>query len=163
MKCFSKYTLATWALCFVFSVGYAQNQEIKVIQFDKLEDLMAVNGNEVKIFNFWATWCKPCIEEMPVFETISQNYRLKGVDVYLISMDFMKDLERVNTFVSKKELSSKVMLLNEPDYDSWINRVDPSWSGALPATLIVSKDGKFFFERKMELAELRQKIDSLLN
>ncbi|MGR3811335.1 TlpA disulfide reductase family protein [Jiulongibacter sp. NS-SX5] len=162
MSRISKYSFLLGVLCSVLT-GVAQAQEVEVIGFEELDSLIKIDAEEVKVVNFWATWCKPCIEEMPAFETISKDYRLKDVKVLLVSLDFAKDLERVGNFVKRRELSSEVVLLNEPDYDSWINKINEDWSGAIPATLIISKAETKFLEQKMDEAELRSTIDKLLN
>lgn len=67
----------------------------------------------------------------------------------LVSLDFKRELDnRVKPFVQKNNITSEVLLLNEPDYNAWINRVDSSWSGAIPATVIISKGKKEFFEKE---------------
>lgn len=163
MKSRAKYPL----LCFVLLCGTvsfcANAQKIKVIKFAELEELMKNSDSKVKVVNFWATWCKPCLEEMPSFKTISEKYRLKDVNVLLVSLDFTKDLERVNTFAKQRAISKNVVLLNEPDYNSWINKIDPDWSGALPATLILTKSQKEFYEKKFEDNELEKRVEALLN
>lgn len=159
-----------YALCsFVLSIGMLSNeinaQGVKLIHFDDLQEIIDSDDSNVKVINFWATWCKPCVLEVPFFETISKKYSQKDVSVYLISMDFASEKERVNKFVERKKLVSEVVILNEPDYDSWINKIDPSWSGSLPATLLVNAvtGKKEFYEKSFELAELQQKIERLLN
>lgn len=140
-------------------------QEVRVISFKELQDIMENRDSEVKVINFWATWCKPCIEELPAFQTIEEEYRLRNVKVYLISLDFIKDKERLDTFVNKKGLIPEVLLLNEPDYDQWIGKIDQGWSGAIPATLIISNkmNKKTFYERSFGLDELRNEVRVLLN
>ena len=51
-------------------------------------------------------------------------------------------------FIQKNNIASTVLLLDEPDYNSWIDKVSSAWSGALPATVILSKDKKLFFEKE---------------
>jgi thiol-disulfide isomerase/thioredoxin len=98
------------------------------------------------VMNFWATWCKPCVQELPYFEELNKNYSASGLKVVMVSLDFKRELEsRLKPFVQKNNMASEVLLLNEHDYNSWINKVDSSWSGAIPATVIISKGNKIFF------------------
>lgn len=130
-------------------------QDVKVIKFDELSMEMTQSNKEIKLINFWATWCKPCIEEMPLFE--SQN---KEMDVLLVSLDFASQKELVNQFVKRKEISSKVVLLDESDYDSWISKIDSSWSGAIPATIIINTktNKRVFVEGSLNTELLNQKV-----
>ncbi|MCR9062559.1 MAG: redoxin domain-containing protein [Cytophagales bacterium] len=164
MKSLSKYLILCIVVCLAEPIS-AEAQTVSSINFQELESIISKNESEVLVLNFWATWCKPCVEELPAFETISQNYSLIDVQVYLISMDFAKELNRVQQYIEKKEIKSKVVLLDEPDYDSWINKVDSSWTGAIPATVLISKkeNKKEFYEQKMDIKGLQARIENLLN
>ena len=64
----------------------------------------------------------------------------------LVSLDFGKNVqERLNKFRTKKKISAEIVLLDDPDADSWINKVDKNWDGAIPATVIYKKDQKEVF------------------
>ena len=125
---------------------------IREVNWSALESLLNSNTDTTYIVNFWATWCGPCVEELPYFEQLSRNFASQKVRVVLVSMDFVKDKERrVVPFVERMKLKNTVWLLNEPDANSWIDRVDPSWSGALPATLILNATQKkrAFYEKSL--------------
>ena len=152
---------------FLFLIpSFSQVPGISVIQFDALEKIMSSKSDSVYVLNFWATWCKPCVEELPAFEQATKDYKGKNVKVVLICMDFKSKLkDRVIPFVKKNGLVSEVFLLNEPDYNSWIDKVDKNWSGSIPATLIVKGDAgiKKFFEQSFELTQLKSEIDKVIN
>jgi hypothetical protein len=77
------------------------------------------------------------VEELPAFERVGDEYSDKKVKVLLVSLDFPGQIEsRLLPFLDKHKIRSEVLVLNDPDANQWINRVDPSWSGAIPATLI---------------------------
>ena len=140
-------------------------QDIADKKFEQFyqDDILKTGG--IQVVNFWATWCKPCIAELPSFEQIQQNYKGQNVRVLLISMDFAKELKtRVIPFVNQRKIRSKVWLLNEPDANSWIDKVSPEWSGAIPATLIVNnfKNKKVFFEQKLEYSRLVKELTDFL-
>lgn len=125
---------------------------IREVKWSALESLLNSNTDTTYIVNFWATWCGPCVEELPYFEQLSRNFASQKVRVVLVSMDFVKDKERrVVPFVERMKLKNTVWLLNEPDANSWIDRIDPSWSGALPATLILNTTQKkrAFYEKSL--------------
>lgn len=137
--------------------------KVQVVKFDTVQHLMARESDKIEVINFWATWCKPCVKELPYFQEL-QNTQPDKVNVTLISLDFVDVLnEKVIPFVEKRELTPQVLLLDEIDYNSWIDKVDPSWSGAIPATLIINhKTGqRRFLERELKTGELEQIIKQL--
>jgi thiol-disulfide isomerase/thioredoxin len=165
MNSIGKFWFSYFVLLFG-GINFSVNaQSVKEISLLNLQEIFASKESKVNVINFWATWCKPCVEELPGFETLSKIYSFKEVGVTLVSMDFISQIDRVNQFVSKYNLVSNVVLLNEPDYNSWINKVEPSWSGALPATLIINMESgeRKFFEKSMKPEELQNEINAFLN
>jgi thiol-disulfide isomerase/thioredoxin len=148
-------------LCLTSLVSFAQ--DIPVVKYPQLLGMMEnCEKAEIHIFNFWATWCKPCIEELPFLEAVNLKY--ENVQVSLISFDDVADLDiKVKTFVQKKGLQSKVYLLDETDYNQFIDLVDSHWSGAIPATVIVSCPDKtrVFKEGAFKEGELERIVESL--
>ncbi|MBC7389982.1 MAG: redoxin domain-containing protein [Opitutaceae bacterium] len=160
----NSFIILLFLLFFIHS--FSQVPGISVIQFDALEKIMTSKSDSVYVLNFWATWCKPCVEELPAFEQVTKDYKGKNVKVILICMDFKSKLkERVIPFVKKNGLLSEVLLLNEPDYNSWIDKVDKKWSGSIPATLIIKGDLgiRNFFEQSFEFPQLKSEIDKVIN
>ncbi len=107
-----------------------------------------LNGNDtIYVVNFWATWCVPCVEELPYFEKIDSLYKDKKVKVILVSTDFKKDIDsRLVPFIEKKKLKCEVNFLDELYDNEWIPKVDSLWQGNIPATRIYSpktKDNSF--------------------
>lgn len=138
-------------------------QQAEVIKFDGLQTLMNKKGDKITVINFWATWCGPCVKELPYFESVAA--KRQDVDIYLVSLDFVEKLDRVNSFIEKKNLTSPVLLLDEMDYNSWIDRVDKSWSGAIPATLLLNPTTgeRKFVESELKEGELEQLIEEISN
>lgn len=126
-------------------------------------DIIHAPSDKVKVINFWATWCAPCVKELPLFERL--NNERPDVKVILVSMDLDLDPnpEKVYMFITRKNIKSEVVLLNEPDPNSWINKVEKEWSGALPATIIINpKTGqRKFIEKELHEGDLEKLIDSL--
>ena len=122
------------------SVTSARSQSVKVIKFDQLNQLIHKPNDTLYVVNFWATWCAPCVKELPEFERARQAYASQKVSVLLVSMDDKADLaKKVNPFVRNRKIQSRVVLLDEPDLNAWVDQVAPEWSGALPMTLILNK------------------------
>ena len=136
---------------------------VKSFNFDGLENYIKPQNDTIYIVNFWATWCKPCIEELPYFEKINEEYGSKNVKVILVSMDMSKQvLSRLIPFLEKNKIKSEVVLLNDVDADAWINKVDLSWSGALPATLIYNSKKRLFFEQSFTYQTLSEQLNTFL-
>lgn len=134
---------------------------VKEVKWPLLDTLLHADSDTTYVINFWATWCRPCIEELPHFEELNRNYARQKVRIVLVSMDFVKDIEdRVIPFVERMKLKNTVWLLNEPDANSWIEKVDASWSGALPATLILNpaRDKRAFFEKALDYETLVREL-----
>jgi thiol-disulfide isomerase/thioredoxin len=140
-------------------------QEIEVIKLPQLEIEMKNSSSQITVINFWATWCKPCIEEIPMLEEFSQQNQPQDAQVILVSMDFASQKELVNQFVKTKEIKTRVVLLDETDYDSWISKIDSTWSGAIPATIIINNTtGKtIFYEGSLSRDLLLEKIEQTKN
>jgi thiol-disulfide isomerase/thioredoxin len=150
-----------FALIFTgFNAAFSQP---KVVKLKEVEQILKTASDQIQVVNFWATWCGPCIKEMPLIENVGQQR--KDVKVTLISMDLDLDSnpEKVFKFVERKAIQSTVLILDEPDPNSWINKIDKSWTGSLPATLVVNtKTGKRAFAGKeLKEGELESLIDSV--
>lgn len=132
--------------------------------FDEFEHLIQTSEDSTYIINFWATWCKPCLAELPYFEEANQNLNSQKVKFILVSLDDARQLEKkVIPFVEKQDIQSKVVLLNDDDYNYWIDKVSPEWSGSIPATLIFDKHKKQFLEHEFSnTAELETFIHQFL-
>jgi len=138
--------------------------KIPSLNFKELEPLLNKKNDTLYVINFWATWCKPCIKELPAFEKINSEYNTQKVKVVLVSLDFPKLLEKqLIPFVEKRQIKSEVILLDDPDANTWIPKVSSKWSGAIPATLIYNKSEKKFYERSFTFEELETELKSILN
>ena len=136
---------------------------VKVYSYKELKPLLEQKEDKVYVVNFWATWCAPCVKELPAFEKLKSVYAAKGVEVLLVSLDFQKQIyKRVIPFIAKKNLQSKVVLLDNGKDDSWFKSIDSSWSGAIPATLIYNKNKRNFYEQSFDFASLEAELQIFL-
>jgi thiol-disulfide isomerase/thioredoxin len=137
-------------------------QKATVIKFDQLQKILDSKSDKIQVINFWATWCAPCIKELPLLEKLNAANDLNA-KITLINLDYADNLEKVNEFITRKNLRSQVLLLDEIDYNSWIDKVDKSWSGAIPATLILNpQSGKRkFVEKELKEGQLEELVASL--
>lgn len=143
------------------SIASIENPEVKVVNFNELQAFLcpSENSETTYIINFFATWCKPCVDELPYFLELYTNHREEGLHFILISLDFPQQLEsRLIPFLKNNEVRAEVFLLDDPAANDWIPKVDKNWSGAIPATLICRNGKSSFFEKTFhsteELSEL---------
>jgi len=141
-------------LFFVFSIaGYSQN--VKLMNIDQLNERIKNGKDSTYVVNFWATWCAPCIKELPHFEKLNAEFKSEKLAVLLVSVDFKSKLNSaVIPFVKRKNLKSQVFLLNESDPQKYIDRIDKSWSGSIPATLFIKGDQRKFIESEFTYEQL---------
>lgn len=148
----------------LFSTVTAFSQ-VKTVKLDALTSLLNNDADSVYVINFWATWCKPCIEELPYFEEANSAFSKKNVRVILVSLDSPLELDRVLLpFVKKKDLKSEILLLDEQNPNEWIDKIEPEWTGSLPATIILRNRIKkrVFLEKQLEKEELFTTIQSMM-
>ena len=141
----------------------ADNSVVEVLNYNALEPLLNRKDDTTYVINFWATWCAPCIKELPYFEEALSHYRDSNVKVILVSLDFPDKLDsKLIPFIEKHKLKAEVILLDDPAENTWIPAIDQSWSGALPATLIYNKSKRSFFEQSFTKEELFNEINKFI-
>ena len=137
--------------------------DIPVYNFESLEPLLYTDSNKIHIVNFWAMWCAPCIKELPILKEFEKNN--PNVEITLVSLDFPEDIEtRLKPFLERKGITSKVVLLDDPDQNSWINKIDPNWSGTIPFTIIFNNENRTFHERAFnDIKDLENEVYNTIN
>tara|TARA_R110002126_G_scaffold291243_3_gene451341 strand:- start:12421 stop:12954 length:534 start_codon:yes stop_codon:yes gene_type:complete len=145
-------------------IEYQQISSVKTYSYDQLKPLLEKNDDKIYVVNFWATWCAPCVKELPYFEKIKKEYADQNVTVLLVSLDFPKQVEKkLIPFINRKKLQSEVVLLDDVNEDVWIKAIDESWSGALPATLIYTTNNRKFYEQSFDYETLENELKTFLN
>lgn len=160
---FKKYTIFGFLLFFILlliSAGKKTETEIRVMNFEELKPLLEKNTDTTYIVNFWATWCAPCIAEIPYFEQVGEKYKDEKVKIFMVSLDFPSHINsRLVPFMEKEKMKNEVVLLDDPNSNRWIPLVDKNWTGAIPATLIYTKNKRKFIPNELTFSEL----DSIVN
>ena len=156
-----KALIITFALAVGMSALHAQPAD--KIKIEDLQKMVGGSAGKIQVLNFWATWCAPCIKELPLFEQL--NATRKDIEVSLISIDLDLDPnpDKIYRFIDRKKLKSTVYILDERDPNTWIDKIDKSWSGAIPATLVVNlENGKRrFIEKELKEGDLEEIINSV--
>ncbi|GAB4157797.1 MAG: hypothetical protein Tsb0033_10160 [Winogradskyella sp.] len=138
--------------------------ELQIYDYEGLKPLINKEDDKIHIVNFWATWCAPCVKELPYFEEINEEYQNKNVEVLLVSLDFPRNYDsKLKPFIKKHNLQSAVVAFDDVDQNKWIPAIDKDWSGAIPATIIYNKDKRQFYERSFTKEELETELKQFLN
>ncbi|MGS2740478.1 TlpA family protein disulfide reductase [Sinomicrobium sp. M5D2P17] len=140
------------------------DREIDVYDFAGFERFLHRQDDKTYVINFWATWCKPCVAELPYFERLRKEYADKKVEVVLVSLDMHGTFEKkLLPFVREKKLESEVIVLDDPKQNDWISKVNEEWSGAIPATLIYNKTNRAFYESSLTYEDLENNLKALID
>ena len=142
----------------------ADQIELEIYDYAGFEKFLNKKDDKVYVINFWATWCAPCVKELPYFENLNEEYKNKNVEVILVSLDFPHLYDKkLKPFIKEKKISSRVIVLDDVDMNTWIPKVDESWSGSIPATIIYKNDIKQFYEQSFTYEELEKEVKKFLN
>ena len=131
------------------AVGTAAPQLLAPITGTGVTELLAARRGRVVLVNVWATWCDPCREEFPDVLRVRRELAPEGLDVVLISADFTRQMPRASEFLVRNGVDFPTFFKSDKD-EAFINALEPRWSGALPMTLLIGRDGRHaqFWEGK---------------
>lgn len=121
-------------LCVVLYTGYALGQSIIPVRYAELEHRFQAGGDTTYVVNFFASWCAPCLLEIPAIKSFADQHLKDKIVTLFVSLDAGKDVWKQLTPVVKCYQLSKVFVLKDTDANQWINAVDSAWDGAIPAT-----------------------------
>ncbi|CAH8293144.1 AhpC/TSA family protein [Mariniflexile fucanivorans] len=139
------------------------NLDLEVYDFAGFEKFLNRDDGKIHVINFWATWCAPCVKELPYFEKLNAEYGNENVEVLLVSLDFPHLYEsKLKPFIKDNKLKSKVIALDDADMNTWIPKVDETWSGSLPATIIYKNNKRKFFEQSFTFEALETEVKQFL-
>lgn len=160
MKSLQKITL----LLLFISVFSAKSQTIPAWKVTRLQDYIA-KSDSVLVINFWATFCKPCNEEIPYFQTTVNKYKDQKVKLLLVSMDLKDEYpNKIKAFAEKSNYNNQIVWLNETNADYFCPKVDKAWMGGIPSTLIINpKTGyRKFFEQQLKPEQFEAELKKAL-
>ena len=111
------------------------------------KEILKNKSEKLRLINFWATWCLPCIEEFPELIEINRNFRKRSFEMVTVSMDAPAKNDAVLKFLKKSYASTKNYHFNSDDKYAMIDKVDKDWPGSLPYTIIVEPGGKILYKK----------------
>lgn len=149
----------------IFTIAACTNKPapiLKTVNFDELSQVINKNDDVLYVVNFWATWCSPCVEELPDFMELNREFsNNSNFKMILVSLDKASELyTAVKPFIENQKVDADVYLLDDNKrMNYWIPSIDAGWSGAIPATLLIRNGQKLHFEEnKLDKNELKQII-----
>jgi len=119
---------------------------LEEIDTEGLETLVRNQGEKLRLINFWATWCGPCVIEFPEFITIDRMYRGRDFEFISISADKLNKKEKALEFLREKEAANKNYIFSGENTYDLIEAVDKDWQGGIPYTLLVAPGGKILYK-----------------
>lgn len=114
-------------------------QKLEAVNYEQLFSTIKQNDDKLYVVNFWATWCGPCMEELPHFIEVDEEYRNnKGYQMILVSLDKSTSLnDAVLNVVNTMKIKPDVLLLDDNKRQGeWIDMVNKNWDGAIPVTAL---------------------------
>jgi thiol-disulfide isomerase/thioredoxin len=144
-------------------IGHAQT--IKKIKISDLEQTIAQSDHPL-IVNFWATFCVPCVKEIPYFQSTVARYQGEQVELILVSLDLPDYYPaKIASFAQGRGFTARIVWLNETDADYFCPKVDPKWSGGIPSSLFINNKTHYrrFFDRQLTEPQVEFEIKKMLN
>jgi len=126
--------------------------------------ILKSNTGTVLLVDFWATWCAPCRQEMPLLSRLESRLKDKRFRLVTISADEPEQEPAAVEFLKKSGVTGAAYLRRAKDDDKFINSVDAKWSGALPALFLYDRQGKLVksFVGETELSVIEAAIRKTL-
>ncbi len=150
----------TLTVLLIISSFFCYGQKAEIIKLPELQEIISKDSDKIKVINFWATWCGPCIKELPLFQQLHEERRDVAVTLVSMDLDLDPNPEKVYKFIARKNITASVVILDEQNPNAWIDKIEKEWSGALPATIIINMatGKKKFIERELHEGELEKLI-----
>ena len=146
------------------SCADSSSDTIEIVDFNGFYSKIDLSSTEkTYVINFWATWCAPCVKELPYFEKINNEFNEENIEVILVSLDFPSQIEsKLKPYLKRNKIKSQVILLDDSKMNTWVPKVFEKWDGGIPATLIVNSTNYNFYPQTFDEQELFAEIRKVL-
>lgn len=116
---------------------------VEPISAAEFRQLLAHHKGKVVLVNLWATWCAPCLKELPELAKLQEQYRDKGLQVLAVTLDEPDILEtRVKRIWRERAASLPAYLQTEASSDKFVSVIDPAWAEIMPTNYVLDRQGK---------------------
>jgi peroxiredoxin len=141
-----------------------QPVNLKPASQDDLKALRKNNTGKVLLVDFWATWCAPCREEFPEFETMYRMYGKRNFDLVTVSINYPDEQPGVLKALNAEHATSTNLIMGSTDIYANLAAFDPEWNAAVPYTLLISPNGEVIYKSQgtVDVTKLRRLIISNL-
>ena len=137
-----------------------KSPKIEVLNFKQFESSLHKSNDTLYLVNFWASWCGPCREEFPALQQAANKYSRKKFRLVMVSLDFPSQLEtKLSPFLKANAVNARLVLLDDPHQNEWIDKVDPNWSGEIPFSILYKNSEHESYSYSFTTYEL----DSIIN
>ena len=154
----------TLSVAFLLLFGAVVAQPIQKV---KIADVLHIADTSTVpiVINFFATWCRPCVQELPWFEKNVPNFKEKNVKLLLVSLDYADDYPNtIAAFAKKHDINSQIVWLDESDPNFFCPKVDKRWEGTIPVSLMINNATHFhaFYDYQLPEGQLKMALDKLV-
>jgi peroxiredoxin len=134
--------------------------ELSLIGKEGIAKLVAGDSENYRLINLWATWCGPCVTELPLLVDVNRMYRRRHFQLITISMDDPESKEDALKILKETHASTTNFISELTDTDEFAEVFDEKWPGPLPYTILVSPEGEIVYrkEGEIDLRSLRREI-----
>jgi thiol-disulfide isomerase/thioredoxin len=147
----------------LLTINFCFSQEVKKVKVTELAKTIKESRRPL-IISFWATYCAPCVEEIPWFQKLVKQHSKDSIQLLLVSLDLKDDFIKIKPFAIKREFTAPIVWLDETNADYFCPKIDSSWSGGIPATLMINnkKGYRKFYEQQLTEERLEKEIMAIL-
>jgi thiol-disulfide isomerase/thioredoxin len=133
------------------------------INEEQLSAVIREHQGQVVLVNFWATWCIPCREEILVLVRLYEERQGEGLTIISISIDEPEKKGHAGIFLEESHANFPAYIVNTEDLEAFLGVMDPTWTGAIPATFIFNRQGEKAFSHVGQLSyeELTAQLDGV--
>jgi peroxiredoxin len=142
----------------------AEPVTLKMIDVRAVKELAKNDTKDLLLVNIWATWCGPCVAELPDLNDLNRMYRHRGFEFITISADEPNQKDQVLKFLQEKHIAGTNYLFSSVDHDALADALDKEWQGPLPHTILIAPGGKIIYRHtgQVDLLELKRAIVGFL-
>ena len=156
--------ISALAIAFLLINTLSFGQTIKKV---KITDVLKIADTSTVpiVINFFATWCRPCVQELPWFQKTVPNFQNKGVKLLLVSLDYADDYpKQIISFAKEHNINAQIVWLDEADPNYFCPKVDKRWEGTIPVSLMVNNANHFraFYDHQIPEEQLKIALKKLV-